>query len=232
MTEELPQVFQEPFDEAHISLIEGPQGGGKSNFAVGRPVDSWYKDAVRRFFLEAYNREVIVKSYDRRKRIAKVIYNGEKKFWRVPEDAKLRSPMRIFSNIHLYGVPYVFCPSFNHILFWLRQGLIVNGYLIIDESYVGIAARDSMTKLTKQLQKQSMQFRKMQLEVEIITPLASLIDKTARAIPTEHVLCSYDKKKKEVTAIIRKRGEDSPRTVTYDATQYYGNYRTNERINQ
>jgi hypothetical protein len=131
----------------------------------------------------------------------------------------------------LFGIPYVSCPSFNHILKWLQQGIINDGWLIIDEAYVGINARACMTALGKELEKQSFQYGKMQLDVIVITPMARLIDWTLRTIPTERIACSYDAKTCKITLTIRKKGQRGTREVSYYAPQYWKYYWTNERIN-
>ena len=220
-----------PFDEAKVVIIEGEQGSGKSNTGVGRVVDSYRKDCALIYCQDVLGIICEIKGYDRKNRVAKIKYNGQIKLVRIPKSYELRSPMRIFCNFTLYGLPYVFCPSFRHILKWLKQGLILNGWLIIDEYYIGGNARESMSALGRELEKQSFQYRKMQLEVVIITPMARLIDWTARMIPTERISCSYNKKTRRIALTIKKKGVKGSREISYDATQYWGNYWTNERIN-
>lgn len=221
-----------PFSEAHVTLIEGDQGSGKSVTATGMVVDSYYKDCVRVFCKEKLNIDVEVKSYDRLNRVGKIFHQGKNKIVHIPEYYKLHSPMRIFANFHIYGIPYVFCPTFRHILQWLKQGLIVNGWLIMDEAYIGTNARDSMTAFGKEMEKQGFQMRKMQLEVVYISPLSGLLDKFTRLTPTKRILCSYNKQICEVTLEIRQKGVKGVKTVPYDASQYFVNYWTNERINK
>jgi len=220
----------EPFSEAHITLIEGDQGEGKSNTATGMIVDAHSRDCVRIFCRDKLNMECEVINYDRKNRIAKIRVDGDIKLIRIPSSYNLKSPMRIFTNFHLYGIPYVYCPSFAHILKWMMQDIIKDGWLLIDEYYIGGNARDCMTAFGKALEKQGFQYRKMQLEVIIITPMASTIDRYMRIIPTKRISCAYNKKTREITLEIREKGIHGKKTVTYDATQYWGNYWTNERI--
>lgn len=228
--QKLTTTDTEPFSEAHITLIEGDQGDGKSNTAVGVIVDAYFRDCVKIFCRDKLNIECRVINYDRKNRIAKIEDDEGIKLIRIPSSYKLQSPMRIFANEHLYGIPYVYCPSFAHILKWMTQGLIVDGWLLIDEYYIGGNARDSMTAFGKALQKQGFQYRKMQLEVIIITPMAQTIDRYMRILPTKRILCSYNKKTKEITLEIREKGIHGKKTVIYPASQYWGNYWTNERI--
>jgi len=221
-----------PFTEAHVCMIEADQGGGKSLTATGMVTDTYFRDCVR-IYCEENNIRGIVKGYDHKNRIARLKVDGVTKFIRIPKSYKLHSPMRIFANFHFYGIPYVYIPSFGHLLAWLKAGIIVNGWLVLDEYYIGGNARDSMTAFGKELEKQGFQMRKMQLDVILITPIASLIDKYARLTPTKHILCSYDKKRREVTLTIREKGKRGSRVLPpFDATQYWPFYWTNERINK
>ncbi len=219
-----------PFTEAHVTIIEGAQGDGKSCTATARVRDAYDKDCVRVFCQKVMRIRCEVKSYDRKSRIAKIKYDGGLKKLRIPENYKLHSPMRIFCNFHLYGIPFVYCPSFNHILDWLKRGIIIDGWLVVDEAYVGMNARASMQALGKELEKQYFQFRKMQLNVIIVTPMARLIDWTMRTIPTERIHCTYNSKTRKITLTIKKKGIPGEHKFDYDSTPYRVNYRTNERI--
>lgn len=221
-----------PFTEAHVAIIEGAQGDGKSVTATARVTDAYFNDCVRVFCEKVLGIKCEVKSFDRKSRIFRIKHNGVIKRFRIPTNYKLYSPLRIFCNYHLYGIPFVYCPSFNHILEWLKNGKITNGWLIVDEAYVGMNARASMQALGKELEKQYFQFRKMQLNVIIVTPMARLIDWTMRTIPTERISCSYNKKNRKVTLTIKKKGIAGEHKFDYDSTPYRKHYRTNERITE
>jgi hypothetical protein len=221
-----------PFSEAKVTIIEGEQGGGKSNTAVARVVNAYDKDCVAIFCREVLKISCIVKSYNRTTRIAKIKYNGLSRLIRIPPQYKLHSPLQIHCNFHLYGLPFFYYKSFWAILDGLKAGKIKDGYLVVDEYYIGGNARESMTALGKELEKQSFQYRKMQLNVIIVTPMAKLIDWTLRVIPTEHISCTYDKRTRKITLQIKKKGEKGVKEVTYLATQYWRNFWTNERINE
>lgn len=219
-----------PFTEADVTLVEGDQGQGKNNTATGMVVDDYYIKCIQNF-CDEHNIKAIARGFDRRNRVARILREGHLKYIRIPPNYKLHSDLRIFSNYHLYGFPYVYIPTFGHLLHWLKTEFIIDGWLLVDEYYVGGNARDSMTAFGKELEKQSFQMRKMQLKVVILTPHARLIDKWTRITPTKHIICSYDKKRKEITLTVRKKGERGSRVLPpYDATQYWGNYWTNERI--
>lgn len=237
VTQTLPEARQSsyvrpPFTEAHVVIIEGDQRSGKTNTATARVVDAYYNDCVRVFCEEVLHIRCVPKTYDRRSRVAKVAYNGATKILRIPPTYKLHSPMRIFCNYHLYGVPFEHCPSFSHILAWLKAGIIVNCWLVVDEAYVGMNARACMQALGRALANQYWQLGKMQLDVIIVTPMARLIDWELRTIPTEHIRCAYNERTRKITLAIRKKGIQGERKLDYDATQYWPNFKTNERIVQ
>ena len=228
-----PQVVStscRPFAEAHVVFIEGQQRSGKTNTAVARVVEGYFKDCVRIFCENVLKLTCRVISYDHKKRIARIKYKGTTKRLRIPDNYKLHTPRRIFSNIHLYGVPFVYCPSFSQTMFWLKSNKMYDSWLILDEAQVGMNARATMTTLGRQLQTLSFQFAKMQLDVIVITHLARLVDWSLRTIPTEHIMCSYNAKTQKITLTIRKKGQNGTKEVNYDATQYWRYFWTNERV--
>lgn len=227
----LARQAKQPFNYARVTIIEGEQGSGKSCTGVARVVDAYFKDCVEIYCLEKLNIVCEAKAYDRKNRVARIKYNGDIKLIRIPLSYKLHSLINIFANFHFFGIKYKYYPSFQKILEGLKNGEINEGKLVIDEAYIGINARESMSALGKELEKQSFQYRKMQLEVIIITPMARLIDWTARIIPTERISCSYNERTYEITLTIKKKGQRGTKEVTYDATQYFPNYWTNERVN-
>lgn len=220
-----------PFTEAHVTIIEGPQRGGKTATAVGKVKDAYFIDCVLNYCKDVLGIKCKVKAYYNTERVAKIKHEGKVVYIRIPPEHKLHSDLRIFSNIHLFGLPFVFIPSFRHALKWLQQDIIRDGWLILDEAHFGINARAGMTSLGQELEKQSFQYGKMQLDVIIITHMARLIDWAIRTIPTERISCTYNEKTRKVTYTIRKKGQQGTREVTYDATQYFPNFWTNEKVN-
>lgn len=221
-----------PFTEAHVTIISGDQRQGKTSTAVARIVDAYYNDCVRVYCENVLHIKCEPKGYNYKTRMARIKYNGGLKQLQVPNGYKMHSAMPIFSNVHLYGIPHYFCPSFGHILTWLKQGVITNCWLLADEAYVGMNARASMQALGKALANQYWQFGKMQLDVIIVTPMARLIDWELRTIPTEHIGCEYNPKTEKITLAIRKRGVRGERKLDYASSYYRRFYDTNQRIVQ
>ena len=228
----IPVSGKTPFSHAHITILEGAQGSGKTGTAVARVIDAYDLDCMAIYCRENLGIKCEVKSYARRQRVAKIKYNGKKKLIRIPSSYKLCSALQIHANFHFYGVPFYYYKNFGSILAGLRSGKIRDGYLVVDEYYIGGNAREGQKQLAKQLVKQSFQYRKKQLEVIYITPMARLIDWTARMLPTEHIQCSYNEKTRKITLSIRKKGQQGTKEISYDASRYWPNYWTNETINE
>ncbi len=224
------EFVRPPFTEAHVTIIDGEMRSGKSCTATARIVDAYFKDCARVYCEAVLRIKCEVKSFDRVSHVAKIRYNGGLKLVRIPQDYKLWSPMKIFCNFHLYGIPYIFLPSFQTAATWLKQGKIINAWFVLDEAYVGLNARSSMASLGKEFASTYQQFAKMQLDVIIITPMAKQIDWIARTIPTERIHCEYNGKTSMITLTIRKKGVQGERKVDYDSRQYRKYYKTNERI--
>lgn len=227
------QQAKMPFTHAHVCLITGEQGSGKSVTGVARIRDAYDKDALRLYCTNILKLDnFIVKSYDRKNRKGIIKQDGVLKLVTVANGYKLYSPIKIYSNLHLYGIPYIYCKSFKQIAEWLKGNKIVRGYLLIDEYYIGGNAREHMKSITIAMEKQSFQFRKMGLEVIVIAPLDRLADWTMRAIVTERIVCRRDDVTGKTILTIRKKGVRGEKEVTYDPAPYYGNYDTNERITE
>jgi hypothetical protein len=238
--EHLPQVDplesefidDTPFSEAKVTIVSGDQRSGKTCYAVGKVVDAYRKDCVRVYCEQVLKINCEVIAYYKQDRVAKIKVNGQTKLIQIPTNYKLVTPLRIFSNIHLYGVRYVYIPSFYHLAKWLKLGIISNGWLIMDEAHVGMGARAGMTKLGQDLVVQCMQLGKSKLEVLLITHIPRLIDWVGRMIPTRSVHCTYDEKKRVINFTLKKKGEPNPVEHHFDATQYWPNYRSNEKVNK
>ena len=66
----------QPFSEAHVTLVEGDQGQGKSVTATGLVVDAYRNDCVRLFCRDKLKIDCEVKAFDPKGRIAKIKQNG------------------------------------------------------------------------------------------------------------------------------------------------------------
>jgi len=221
----------QPFDEPHIQIVEGDQRGGKSVYAVKTIFTDYNKDAIKIFCKNVLGIDVDVLNYKKGKRIAKIRHQGVKKYIHITEQYKLWSPKRVFSNIHLFGIPYVWAPSFRHMLHWLKIGFISDGWLLSDESVHGMSARNGMSAMGKEFVGQYYQFGKSKLDVIIITHHARELDYNARLIPSKRIHCTYEKTTFRVTYSMREKGKPGTVEYSFDAREWFGNYLTNEKVN-
>lgn len=220
----------DPFSEAHVQIVEGDQRSGKTNYAVGKIVDAYDRDCVRIFCKNMLCMDVVAKSYDRASRIAKIKIGKNISLIRIPSDYTMQTPMKIFANIHLFGVRYCFIPSFAYLLAGLKSGFISDGHLLVDEAHKGMGARGSMTTLGKGFMEEYFQFGKSKLDVFIVTHIARLVDWTARTIPTTRIHTTYNEQTKEITYTLRTKGDQTTKEITYDSRRYWPFYRTNEKV--
>ena len=135
---------------------------------------------------------------------------------------------KIFANLHLYGIRYVYA-DLGTIVEYLNSNLITEGYIIIDESYIGGDARRGMTLMTQVLTWFGSQIRKRGLHLILIAQHGRMIDHRFRLFMTEHILCSYNEKTHMITLTVVERGKKGKkRTYAYYGPQYWKNYDTNE----
>lgn len=147
-------------------------------------------------------------------------------------DAHKKDPtIKIYANFHLYGIKYVYLPL-PLMLEYLNSGLIQDGYLLIDEAYISGDAREGMTAVVRMITKMANQMRKRHLHLYMTIPNAKMIDWRYRWAVTEKIMCiSYNEKTHEITLLIKnKRKSRKPRKITYDGSQYWKYYYTDELL--
>jgi len=143
-------------------------------------------------------------------------------------DAYRKDPnTRIFANFHLHGIKYIYA-DLATIIAYLNSELLRNGYIIIDEAYIGMEAREGMAMLTKVMTYLGMQAGKRRLHLIIVVQHGRMIDWRSRWLVSEHILCSYNDKTEVVTLKIKDRRSRRDRTVTYWARQYWKYFDTEE----
>jgi hypothetical protein len=221
-----------PFSEPQNTLIEGNQRSGKTMTGVARIADKYDNDCVRVFLEKEGVKDFKVIGFDLKNRTAKVKLSNKPEIIKIPASYKLVAELKIFCNLHLYGMKYVYCPSFKFIIQGLKSGLIADGELLMDEYYMGAFNRESMTEVARELSKNSNQYAKKMLRTTITAPMASQLDWSARLLPTTHIQTEYNKKTKIVSCYIKKKGDPGTKVVTYDSLRYRNRYWTNESIHK
>lgn len=231
-----------PFSYAHVCLIEGEQGSGKSVTGTGRLVDKSIKHivAIERYSdhskidAEALTKEekfdLVSKGYQVPFNTVKLNFPDGRQIIRpIPSDYLIVPGIRIFTNFHLFGIKYVYCRNIGMIVELLDHEVIRDGLLSIDEYQMQGNARESMTGLGKALSQQSFTYRKRHLDVDIMCAHKRLADWTSRLIVSDHISCHLEDMEKPnmVTLDIKLKGKPT-KTVTYDASIYWPFYLTDE----
>ncbi len=229
---------QQPFSYAHVCLIEGEQGGGKSNTGVARAIEVAIDNivAVKRIDDEAVFKAAPLSFQEKKKLEAdgyrvrydtiKMLVDNKIKIMNIPPKHIIIPSINIFYNLNLYGVKYYHL-TISQIIEWLDLGYIRDGRLLIDEYQAVGGARDSMTSLGKTLQQYSFTYRKRHLDVDIMCHHQRLADWTSKLVVTEHIYCTYDEDTNMVTATIKKKKQPEKK-VSYDGSLYWKYFRTDQ----
>ena len=233
--------MQQPFSYAHVAMIVGDQGSGKSNTGTARIVEDALDNivAVKRlsdgaeFKAESLTKEerinLLEKGYKPTFDTVKLyLPDGKIHIAPVPPNHVIIPSINIFTNFHLYGIRYTYCPTWATIIQWLEAGIICDGRLTIDEYHIGGNARDFMSSLGKALSKYSFTYRKRHLNVDILCVHKRLADWTMRLVVTENIMCSYDEKTRVITYTQKGRGQTKAQEHSYYAPYYWKNFKTDE----
>lgn len=220
-----------PFNYAHVALVEGDQGMGKSVTMCAKVVDPTFANVTsivlpdgREVKAEPVNPTTVG--------VVRFYLPGREPFVaKVPKHCcVIADSIKIYANFHFYGIRAKFM-QLADMLDGLNSGQIRDCYLLCDEHYIGGDARKGMTALVETFTIMGFEMRKRRIELIMGTPYKRLIDYRWRSIVTEHVMCSYNERTMEVTLTVRKKGDRKYRTLRpFYAPQYWGYYDTNELV--
>lgn len=142
-------------------------------------------------------------------------------------DAYKARKAKIFTNYHLYGIPYVYC-TIQMMIKMLNTGIIKDGILIIDEAYIEGEARRAMSSLTLLMTWFGQQMRKRNIELYIIVQHGRFIDWRFRYIMKRKITCTYNEKSHMVRLLIQDLKKGTEKIISYWSPQYWPYYNTNE----
>lgn len=245
---------QKPFEFVHLHLIKGEQKAGKTATAVARVRDYVYCDCVKEYLKNEKGKDavvpnvwenpntlkgIVVLNYDRYNRIAKLQVNqvvkGQVKsiikLIRIPKTYKLRSNLKVYSVIHIYNIPcqFAYC-TWEQMLLGLKNGIIRDAWIILDQYELVGSARDGQSKVGKFLYKHNNQFAKRHLEVYIIAPSNREVDWTIRQMRNEDIECRRVIGTNYTELSIKKTGTSGVLKTSFDTSEYYRNYDADELI--
>jgi hypothetical protein len=234
MTNNLVFNRHKPLAFAPISLIEGDQGSGKTNYVCSEAVDVTFANATS---IKLADGHVFPCSPVLGDGGYPVI--GKVKVHLSTKDIIVKCPagsvviaedIRIYANFHFYGIRAVFFTT-AQIIEHLNDGTIRYGYLYFDEHYKDANARENGSVIVKTITKLSNQMRKKHLYVSYLTPFARQIDWIERASVRKRVYCTnYDEETHMITYDIQEKGHKGVRTKSYDASTYFPYYWTDEHF--
>lgn len=143
-------------------------------------------------------------------------------------DAKAADPkLRLFCNYHLYGVPYIHW-QVTDMLAYLNTGVVADGIMTVDESYIGMDCRAGSNPLTKMLTWFGMQTRKRGIQLNVISQHGRFIDWRIRFIMARRIVCSYDERTHMESLLIHNVRRQTEKRVTFYAPRYWKYFNTNE----
>jgi len=230
----------QPPSYAHISLILGEQRSGKSTTSTALPIDDYHLKMDKLIspngeFVKAKCIDKNDKQELRRCGIVPNIFNyvrvfsddeKQSKIIKKPKDWLVGSPIRIFSNYHLFGVKYVYITIVD-IIQYMNSDLFVNSWVLSDESAM-VDTRNNMTTEGKQVAQFLATIGKQNIHFVQNAQLNGMVEVRLRAFATTHIICSYDERTCLITCDIKERGKN-PYSYSYDGRIYRRFFDTTER---
>ena len=139
-----------------------------------------------------------------------------------------QEPPRIFSNMHLYGVKYVYDPRLALMVANLNNDLLTDGYQLIDESYT-TADATCQSNGNRIVGWYAMGIRKRRMQAIFVAQHGRFLNWRIRFLMKERILaCGFNKQTKYVKCIISDLEKQTDRTVSFYAPNYWPYYDTNE----
>ena len=154
--------------------------------------------------------------------------NGKQsKIVSIPQGWGIESPVRIFSNFHIYGLKAVYI-TLTDMLQFVNSDLFTNAWLLSDESAF-TDPRNSMTGVGKIIAQFGATVGKRNIHFLQMTQYNNMIEVRFRQFATTRVLCTYEENDKERLQSKSARGGRPVHRHTYYAPPYWGNFDTTER---
>ncbi len=215
---------------ADIRIINGELRSGKTGTGVGFAIDDHYKKLTG---IVSPNGEILkarslnngeglmlkkagVKDW-RSYRLKYVrIYasdENQSKIIRIPKGWFVVSPVKIFSNLHLYGVKYAYI-SLADIIEYMNTDLFDDSWILSDESVMN-DPRNSMERAGKLSASFGTSVGKRNIRMCFMIPFNEMLERRYRLFHTMRVLCTFDPQTRYITLDITKRGEPEFSTDYY-----------------
>lgn len=211
-------------------------GGGKTNTVTGLIVDdlfagitsikapSWIDE--NNIIHEGKTYPCVAHSMDIQGMLVRLQCEDER-IVRIPSDFQINTPVKIFANYHLYGIPYVYA-SFKEVLNFINTDMMINSKWVIDEGWLGAEARRGGSALSVLITEYAQLMRKMGIDLYWITQHARFLDWRIRYIAKRKILTKYNKETKMTRLLIQDLVKGTEKVIHYYAPIYWRYYDTNE----
>ena len=224
-------VGDAPHSFAHLFMISGAPGGGKSVTLTGLIVDRTWA-TLKAIQSPAGKIYKVTPYYDEDDSVLHDLAilkdsNGRNRTIEVPDNYMLIPSTKIFANYHLHGIKYVYCTVVDMIK-WLNDQTISNGILGVDESYIEGEARRGSSQIVVLMTQFAQQMRKRMLEMYLLTQHPRFIDWRFRFLLAKKYICRYNENTHYVYLIVKDVMKNKEKTTKYWGPQYWKYYDTNE----
>lgn len=156
----------------------------------------------------------------------------------IVDDYKKDNTLRIFSNVHLFGIKHIFTKDIQATMKLLNNPSFRHAKWLIDESYIEADCRRGGNMTTILYTWIMQQMRKRDIEVIWIVQNSRMVDWRIKWIITKKIECLYydwddetQRGTRNVKCIIKKIRSGravTEKTVSYWSPQYWKYYDTNE----
>ncbi len=226
--------------EADIRLITGDQRNGKTTVLVAYPKDDYYAqltgiispsgNVIKAKFLTPNDKDILRQDgiIPHPFRYVRVFSPDGKdtRIIRIPQDYLVQSPVRIFANLHLFGLKYKYL-TLAEMLEFINSDIVEDAWVLSDES-AWTDPRNSMTSFGKLIAGFGATVGKRNVHFCQATQYWEMIERRFRLFWTTKCLCTYDKDTKMITVDMTKKGEETRSDDVY-APYYFPNFDTRER---
>lgn len=214
--------------KANVTIVEAQMGEGKTNTATAILIDRYLSRVKSIISPEGIELPVMPYKLDYVKLLPPPGREGEEPvIIKIPDDYIATSKIRLFTNYHLFGVQYVLADPLT-MLEYLNTGVIANGIMVIDESYIGGDARRAMNTLGLIYTWFAQQIRKRDLELYLLVQHGRFIDWRFRYIAKQKILTRYNEKTFKIKLLVQNLSKGTEKIVSYYAPTYWKYFDTNE----
>jgi len=208
--------------KANCTIVEAPQGEGKTNTATAIAVDKYFDSIYAVESPEGTQLPVRPYKLDTVELQPLDGINTEPMLVQIPYELgwQPKSTERIFANYHLFGIEYMYADP-ETVLNLINTGIISSGTWVVDEAYITGEARRGMNTLNLVYTWLAQQMRKRDIELYLLVQHGRFIDWRFRYIAKRKILCRYDEKTNMIRLLVQNLAKGTEKTLRYYAPNYW-----------